>query len=119
MKMDNGTFLLAAKAVWDNMPLTNTNFNPQSVNECADMLKQYVNEEKIGLSWVIGVAEAQEKSQPVFVDFRHDLNWTFLTMKSGTREQLMEELRRIDPKQMDQAMKRALREQKKVQRYDS
>lgn len=87
-----------AKEVWDNMPFTNKKFNPESVNQCEKELRKLIDKKHLSWGWVDSVHKARESNQPIYIDLSDDWNWTFLTAKSGTRQQIIEFVGSIDMK---------------------
>lgn len=92
--------LTVAKVVWDNMPLTNKEFNPESVNACAEKLKELLDKKHISQSWIDTVFAAEQKRQPIYIDLNDEWMWNFLTMKSGTRDDIIRMASQIDPKKI-------------------
>lgn len=98
--MKEEIFLTVAKQIYDNLPFTNKDFNPQSVNEASERLKVVLKNEGISEAWIMNVYKAAENNQPIYIDFNHDKNWNFLTMKSGTRQDILDKLAEIDVSKM-------------------
>jgi hypothetical protein len=92
--------LVVAKQIWDNLPMTNKNFIPESVNDAAHRLQILLKKEHISQAWIDSVYAAAENNQPIFIDVNNEWQWHFLTMKSGTKEQLLDQIRALDPKKM-------------------
>lgn len=94
--MTEDKLLTVAKAVYDNLPFTNKQFNPDSVNECAKRLEILLKKEHMSVNWMDSVYQASIKLQPIYIDLNNDWQWNFLTMKSGTREDILAEIGKID-----------------------
>jgi len=90
-------FILAAEMVMENLPLTDTSFNPKNKDECVDLLMKFVDEKKLNLTWIQTVASANISNRHCFVDY-HDEKWNCLhgmSRATNTRDEFLNKIKGI------------------------
>lgn len=84
---------VVAKEVYDNLPFANSNFRPESVNDTAKRLEILIKKKWISDAWINSVYKASRAGQAIFINLDKDWNWTFLTSKTGTRDDIVNTIR--------------------------
>lgn len=88
------TRLIVAEVLCENMPFTDKFFEGKDKEQMAEEIKIMLESEKMSIDWVANVYVSRIQKQPIYVDY-DDGKWSFFTMKSGSKKQLMDELKRV------------------------
>lgn len=93
--MSEDKFLVVAKEIFDELPLTNKSYKPDSVNAIAEDLADRLSKKMLSMGWIDSVYKASKNNQPIFIDLNDRGEWNFLSMKTGTKEELYSELHKL------------------------
>jgi hypothetical protein len=97
-------FYTVADVVMENMPFSNTAFNPKDKDECVDMLKALIENSKIAMEWLQGVVNASYSNQHIYIDYDKDEKWFLLNGMSkakNTREEFVNRCQEIHKKMVE------------------